>query len=73
MRAEVFCVNDGRISLKGECIIGFRTLNCNSVLCVVESRPYDTVYRLKMKHNDIIDMYGAIKRHYFIQVRRVVS
>lgn len=70
MRKQQFHLGDGTIYLEKECIVGFRTLSPSCVECEIESRPYDTMYRLKC-----IDTYSLYwkedSKSYFIQVRRV--
>lgn len=63
--------NGDLISLKGECIVGFRTYASANQLVLVyetESRDYDSVYRLKVHdtHTMLVD-----KNDYYIQVLRV--
>lgn len=59
------------ISLKGECIVSFRTYISGGRFVFqyeTESRDYDTSYRLKIKETHC--RYG-FKKRYFIQARRI--
>ena len=56
------------IKLEGACITGFRTVDRNTVEATIESRPYNTVYRIKCV--DTHANYKSGKRSYFLQVRR---
>lgn len=72
MRKYVYDVtNYDVISLKGECIVSFRTYISSGRFMLeyeTESRDYDTSYRLKIKETHSRLPY---KSEYFIQVRRM--
>lgn len=66
MRTKIFYVGE-RIVLKGECIVAFRTLSKETVECHIESRSYDTVYKLKPVETHC---WRRGSKEYFIQVCR---
>lgn len=68
VETKKFNVSD-RIELEGACITAFHTVDKCIVEATIESRPYNTVYRIKCVSTNANWRYG--RQAYFLQILRV--